>query len=325
MNIDFQLNKRIKNVKDYIFIDELIFINGLNELYGLSLNNDLQSLIKINADIWYLRAFNNNLYYQTENGKSLFRFDIKKGINEEINGEYYLFRAVSNGNEMLIENGNQIELIDKNNRINSNALKRIPNSINKGLAVRKRKNKIICENIQTGERRWEIEIEEKIFGEIKLYQEIVFISTSEGKLIALNIYNGNKLWEINTFPYPQIDNSEFKLYTIQGEFDYISIDIKSGKITNKVNNWADKSDYAGLKDVFGGFASIYENFIIIPNNERCQIFFLEKDSSRVINQIQLEFPELKNQEPQIIKAPILYKNRLYILDSQETLHIYNMY
>jgi len=187
----------------------------------------------------------------------------------------------------------------------------------------KNTRKIVACSLLNGERLWERELEREIFGHLKLGATSVIVSIIEGEIISLELMTGKLLWRKIIYPYPLLDKEKGQIYTIQGYHNFTVLDSANGNIVNQISDWSYDRSYPNLSGAFGGAASVYKDFIVIPNNDTCEIFFLSKETAAVVDYVKLDVPKrASRQEVRIAQEPIYHQGKLFVLDSENTLHIY---
>lgn len=183
--------------------------------------------------------------------------------------------------------------------------------------------KLVACSLVSGQKLWEREFEREIFGQLKLGATSAIVSTIEGEIISLELATGKLLWKKTNYPCPLLDKEKEQIYTIQGHYNFTVLDSANGNIVNQIRDWSHNRLYPNLSGAFGGAASVYKDFIVIPNNDTCEVFFLNKETAAVVDYVKLDVPQRSSrQEVRIAKEPIYHQGKLFVLDSENTLHIY---
>jgi outer membrane protein assembly factor BamB len=303
-----------------VYQDNLI-LNTVDGLKCTSIKTS-ENIWQSKTSAWFLRMVNDTIFYQIENGKELFGLCVCDFNEYQRDGEFYLFRSISFNDTLLIEDGSSIYLIDEQFSFIPTKLNRIPSVFINDKSVRKRQAMVVCEQIFTGEELWSLDVGGRIL-QTKLHLENVILSFEDGRILALSVMDGRKIWEKKAFPTIHIDKTKDKIYSIQGGFSFLEINALTGQVYRDLSDWSEQSEYPGLVGCTGVFVSIHDNFIIVPNNDTCEVFFLHKETAKVIDYVKLATPKKPSrQEVKIAEMPIYHQGKLFVLDSENTLHIY---
>ena len=176
-------------------------------------------------------------------------------------------------------------------------------------------------DILTGEEVYHLKFQQDIFPDILLYQNIMIIACRKTNcLIGIDVHTGEQLWELeNCFNYYNLDESTGLLYGYGGERFEVIDAVKGKKVVLK--------QFEGSMKQYGIFVSQHMHTLsgdglYFTSNER-QIKFGKIN----IQNYEIEFvQELIEDKERIGRAsahkPICHNGRLYVLDSVETLHIF---
>lgn len=158
----------------------------------------------------------------------------------------------------------------------------------------------------------------KIYGDIHIYKNILVVPQEDEQdkitMVGLDITSGKTLWQTKTSLayYKKKDN---KLYgfasTVFGDNFYSEINIKTGELFEK--------SFTGYKkNVVSHLAAIHNNYLYYSvYKNSCEIGIIDLQSKDIIH----EYPLNLEQSVQI-GTPVVTDDKIYILDSNNTLHIY---
>jgi hypothetical protein len=187
--------------------------------------------------------------------------------------------------------------------------------INSKLFISLLQNKVFCHNLSSGDNVWQKEFDTNIT-KIEVWNERVVLLEPFSKhiIIALSSDNGQLLWEHSGWLFHIFDNAVYMIFN--PDFDTLVLKkIDSGNTQNydlseilKENQLLDhatRMQYA-IVDNLIYFSFFYKKTVAIINLETLELEWL--------HQIQTN--------ASWITEPKVESNRLYILDSDNTLHIF---
>lgn len=312
-----QLFKTLSNVKFYYqFKDYLITTGETINIY------DSYNLINsYNEDIYSSVLFSNFLVFQNTNGKEVKYIDLDNE-NFRINilsfeENYYLFKYDILENSLLLKNTNgeicefNSKLIKKKNTIISRYSKFI--DVNKYLNIEERS--LLNKSLITGNTLWKKDFPSDI-AKIEVWNEkaVVIELYDAHTIIALSSDDGQLLWEQSGWLLHVYENAIYMIYNPNPNTLIVKItDAISGSVINydlseilKQNQLLGETMQYTVVDNLIYFSFFYKKIVIIINLQTLELQWL--------HQIQTN--------ASWINEPRVESSRLYILDSDNTLHIF---
>jgi len=282
--------------------------------------NDQVSSIPVDSILFE----NNNKVFYFEDG-SLFRMDTVSEISKEIYIKDSSYINPVSNHYLIYERKSRKEKIyslidDKKNIIWISEGNIEIKVINDYLFKSNSENSFTILDIKTGKPLWLHKLTEKskIYGDLHLHQEILVVpqenEQSQITLVGLDINTGKKLWETKTaLAYYKKKNGFLYGFasTSFGDNYYSEVNIETGEVFEKsFENFTENvvSHLAMIKDDFLYF-SIYKN--------NCKIGILDLKRKKIIYEHSLG---LDNGVQ--IGAPVVTDDKLYVLDSTNTLHVF---
>ncbi len=327
--------KKLKIIKKIFTIilcaDEIIIRKQNNEIFKIDKYDEL-ILIDLN-DINSLKCFNNKLLLSDY--KKLYIYS-NNNIIQKICGNFVLMRAISFDNRLFMierkENSIIPSIYNENLKIIYNGI--WPINFAKGNHLFLYDNKFIKSyNYIQGKQKWQIDIsnfgrniaKDPKTGEIlwdkpnEIKENLladdknIYVPLTGGQLLALDSQTGKKVWM-----WEQPRNGTF---AIQDNYIYkqdgltiFEIDTKNGKLVRKKHFNDDKlvNDFHASGPLW-----VYEDIIIV-----CDVLY---GKICLLNRHTLEVEEFFSLNKKLINsknAIVWHNNKLYVLDIDNTLHIF---
>jgi hypothetical protein len=323
--------KKFLNV-DKFYIDDTCIIKRDKEIYFLDENFNL---IEIANNVYAFQVHNNQVYYQFDNLTSIYRYDLDNRQTLILEGCYVLSITFGNNLCYIMGNENNIKSIFIINIHNFQCQKTM--KYETGIDVcelndfellfRKRdftnsKSYLCRDNLLWEKNIWQYKIinSNKVHGDILKYGNTLIIPLDNNHLLGINAETGEKLWELeDCLNYYKLDNQTGLLYGYGAERYEIIDAVKGEKILRK--------QFEGSMDKYKIFASQHMSTLsgdgIYFTSNQQQIKFGKIN----IRTHEIEFvQELVEDTERIGRAnaskPVCHNERLYILDSAGTLHIF---
>lgn len=328
------LKDKIEDVTDFVVNENsLCYYSGhfKNGKFNFLQFSDWNKILNVEEKYFYLTADENLIYIQNQNPGPIEIYDNDGSHKKTIFGKHY-FYLFNKLNENFYftsetESGQSLTKLSGNDFTITQFC--IPNE---GFKIILSESELAYHMASTlhkfdynkGETIWTSEIGHIIFGELKIFKNVLVIPTDDEYLIGINIETGNLLWQLEgSFYFYKQDSMSGLLYgfasTTFGQNKYQVIDPEKGEyLVNKK---------------FDNFFYDVNSRIAVLDNER--LYYLTgplkegydrqasfgaidiKKSEIVLNQ-QLECK--KGVKANMIKCN---KDYLFILDSSHTLHIYD--
>jgi outer membrane protein assembly factor BamB len=286
---------------------------------------------------WYFTTFKSKLFIQKENGIDLITYDGKKD-ETVLKGNYFLSSIPQNLSEYLKfskrdENFEQtFFLLDINYNLlqvkQLYDLKIEDYFIYKGFS----KTNVDCYTASE-EQKWHFEASQygriisrhrdtgeiltnrpnEIDGDIFGYQNLVFVPLRGGQLLALNAVDGSVAWFWEHDRYCSSRIIDNKIYKHDGS-QIFEIDALTGTTLRNMKY----SDNPLLKDfnAAGPFVA-YPDVLILTKVYNGQICIIDRHTFEVF-----DFYSIGQKIPNTTDAIVWHQNKLYVLDLDNTLHIF---
>jgi len=152
----------------------------------------------------------------------------------------------------------------------------------------------------------------EIDGGLMGFENLLFVPLRGGQLLALDVETGEEVWMLEQEISGQYAVFQDKIYK-KNEFLY-EINALTGEIIRQKN--------IGDGDIQDGFIAIgpiwiYEDIIILINNYTGDIVLLNKNDFSVFDKIKIDASIAHSKD-----TIIWHDNKLYVLDLNNTLHIF---
>jgi outer membrane protein assembly factor BamB len=188
---------------------------------------------------------------------------------------------------------------------------------------------LICLSIDDGSEKWSLDVSEigrynmhkkDTIGSVRkvvgVYKNIVVVSITGDKLLGIDINSGEIVWTCHSNSYLQFHPNNLNLIYGIGASNVWCIDARNGKMIYKQN--LEKQYKKFNVDATSACFSIYGDFIYFANTHKGKIGALHIPDKKIIWSFHLPgdvgIPSNNH--------PILHQNRLYVTDSEGTLHIF---
>lgn len=319
------LLEKIKDVeKISVFSDGILYKSSKNELFSLK----EESVILLDK-VYDYEVFNQTIFYQESNLEKLCLLNLYSQKKEFISGIFSLRGAFHiNENNIYIlgkENTSKVIYIFDTKTfllksiVNANYFPKL--SAN-NLYFCEKKDAIYCFDSLLNQNLWSYTLPEgfKIFGQVQVIDNLLILyavdnNFDHSKTITLDINSGNIKWELDNTIFCQIDDEKKRLlgYAIR---KYEVIDPFSGKIIVQKS----MMDYyeKGLSPVSpSNTIANGKLWFVSGRGENAKFGRINIETSQV-DFIQ-DFPLQNNGQ---LSKPVFHNGKLYLLDSNNTLHIF---
>ncbi|EKB56732.1 hypothetical protein HMPREF9699_01461 [Bergeyella zoohelcum ATCC 43767] len=312
----------IKDIeKNSVFLDYVLCKSNKNKLYLL----DKEKSFVLN-NVYDYDIFNETIFYQENNLESLYLLNLYTENEITINGVFSLRGAfhINEDNIYILGKENTLKVIyifDTKTHLLKSVVNTdyFPKLSIKDLCFCVKKNTIYCFDSLLNENIWSYTCPEgrKIEGNLYAYQEVLaFIEgdeEGETTLVGLDIHSGEILYKevVGLIHYQQQGN---KLYgfasTTFGDNTYSEIDILKGEVY-------EKSFPNYKRDTVSHLATIKEDYLYYSIYKDGGIGIIDTKKKEIIKE---EFLDIEDGVQ--IEAPVVTEDKIYILDSEQVLHIY---
>lgn len=321
----------IRYIENIGLVNEFKFLN--NYLITLTQNEirNAETNLSRNGDFYCIRPWKTFLLTQNKQENNILILDRNLDIVKEISGEsnyaLWLLNACS-----LIPVGDKVFKLLESLELQETKISIFPKDCISKFGIRRAKNSVLCDNLNTNQLKWQFELGEeiKVAGDFILINGIVIVPTTNQDLIGIGIETGKELWRLKN-----INTSHFQIqfktnYLISlvsnsvGDNWYYVIDPKTGQkiIDKKFNNF-----FFGAG---GSKACITETHYYFISNEYG--YPSEHRTERIthLGCINLQTHELEwvekigttSDRRSEYQKPEIHNGKFYLLDGEQTLHIY---
>ena len=313
-------NKKDKTVRVYE-------TDGLNEVKEL-----------FPSDITYITHCENNLFISTET--DTFLFDVKDLSNEGVKmpgvrvlpafiNDQFIFSNYQTDTGLKIvrynyKNLSLEELFDY--QIGRDAL-----GIDNKLVFTEKSffaRKIFCIDQGTGQKCWELDVSEigqtvsngkeakgKIVGSLMSKNEVLLVAISNSKLIKIDTNTGNVLWQKESNHLLQLYGDKI-INVDMGHYREISPETGETLVEYEMKPEYEKHGFT-VTGPLGAF-TVTDTHVFIVHAMGCKLGCINRSTGKI--DWSVEVGEGKVTLPH---APIIYRNKLYVLDDEGTLHVYD--
>jgi outer membrane protein assembly factor BamB len=314
--------KYIKNVDKYDVLNQLYVLSESNlSIYNLSLENETM----INQ-VFCFALREDYLYYQNKNIGEILLLDLRTKKKSILNGNFSIYGKIVFGSKSFyilnqINEKNFFSIIDyQSQEIISNI--QMSNSLlicelKKGLLFKK-KNELFCLSVNNFEKEWIFIIDEwlRINGNIIVDNNLILFTSNNGNLFCIDTDLGSKKWEITDclehFTKHPISGN---LYGFHGERYQVIDTLKGEKIVDTI--------FEGSKEKYRILPSqnvnkVYEDGLyFVSNTYGCKFGKIDIENHCI------DFVQDLGVKPGVEAYTPTYKDgKIYILDSEKTLHIF---
>lgn len=177
-------------------------------------------------------------------------------------------------------------------------------------------NIIYCFDLKAKSLLWTKDIIYPFNGFLYFINDRFVINTKGGIFLSLDSLTGNILWQLNEMHYLKVYGET--LYSL-GATGYIEVNSKDGKIIKEVN-LENQYEILQIQNSAASY-SIDQNYLYFNDVRRAKSGVLEKTTAKIIWTFKLPV-----KDGVIIPAsniPKVFGDKMYVLDSEDTLHIFS--
>lgn len=317
--------ENIRLVNEFKFLNNYLITLTQNEIRNAETNSSRV------GDFYCIRTWNTFLLTQNKQENNILILDRNLNIVKEISGEsnyaLWLLNACS-----LIPVGDKVFELLESLELQETKISIFPKDCISKFGIRRSKNSVLCDNLNTNQLKWKFELGEDIHvdGDFILINGIVIVSTTSQDLIGIEIETGKEIWRLKN-----INASHFQIqlttnYLISlvsnsvGDNWYYVIDPKTGQkiMDKKFNNFffgaggtkscITETHYYFISNEYGypsGYSTERITHLGCINLQTHEIEWVEKIGTTPDRRSEYQKPEIHN-------------GKFYLLDGEQTLHIY---
>lgn len=290
-------------------------------------NANLQVIDSLDISPWYALLFDNYYIFQSENGQEVRYIDLNDigftSYSFDNDTKYYLFRnSIIDGN-LLIENTlNEIVFFDaKLNKESSYTIGRYRLFLPQKHYLKVWLNNLSYNDIITNAELWRSEFTDNI-QKIEVWEEkvvlIELVGQNENKIIALNAEKGTEVWQTQGAKLQIINN---KIYGVRLNHSQLKIiEYNPLDVGNSKEYDLTKLIFEILGKTENFQYTIQDDIIYISITSRKTLLVIDLLSSQLI--WRYDFAPSAQPRSHWIEEPKVSGNRIYVLDEEKTLHIF---
>jgi len=316
----------IELVKEFQFLNGSLFILTQSKIRNAATGKNIE------GEFYCMRNWKNFILTQNKNEKNILILDKDLNVIKEISGASNYALWLLNACDLIPVEEKVFQLKDSL-ELEETKITIFPKNCIHTYGIRRGKNAVLCDDLEGIKLKWRFELGEniKVGGDFILLDKLVIVSTTTEDLIGIDIETGKELWRLrNCNLYQQKQPNTGYLIGLAsnsvGDNFYQVVDPSNGVklVYKKFKNFfydtrptlacITATHYYFISNVIGdgsGTASIREIHLGCINLENHEIEWVEKiDSVR--------------ESISVYKKPELINNRLYLLDEEKTLSIYEL-
>lgn len=324
----FELRNKVEGVKGYYLSGKYLLtieqLSNDDRLFRFVDTNNLEELwqSKIDFKSLYITYETNHSFLGYESNQKIFDLNKKDGALR-IKGIKFVPEAQFNGRiygRYTNESGDKfvsrldIQTLEIENLI-TGLYRLIGASSGKVLLVTPGKGIISCLDIEVKSILWEFDVKCRISGAVYTVRDQVIIGTSDHKFSSLNSKTGEILWQSEGVPYLKPYGEILYGLDVLG---YTEIDPKTGKIIKQIN-LEDQYKVLGIQNSAASY-TVVEDYIYFNDVRKAKVGILEKATGNIIWTFKL--PVKDGVTIPASNVPQVHENRMYVLDSEGTLHVF---
>lgn len=296
---------------------------------------DGSDTVIVEEPVWASLLFSNKLLFQNENGQQVKVLCLDEKVCYPLNKDmnFYLFKSLLDNDALYVQSTDTSVLcFDRSLQLlSSYQFGRMPKMINKDYFFRIPSTTVVCHSLSTGAELWKVDV-----GELGQYEDMkgqivkgevsevfalgdtVVAKVKASVLVGYSVEGGKQRW-LHRFGSGNV----YLLALYEGVFYvfadlYYEIDGASGQILAK-KPYRELFAEANFKDYWLTAPAVSDKYIAISSHYDSAILLINRSTFTVEQRIALE--GCKSGIP-LSNAPRLYGNRLYQLDGDGTLHIF---
>jgi outer membrane protein assembly factor BamB len=280
----------------------------------------------IEGEFRCFKFWNKYLLYQNSVGSNLMVFDMnKKEIIKEFSGavEYVLW-FLNQNNQIPIDE--KVFILKENLDLIETMRIEFPRYCNEKYAVDRFKNTVECTEVYKGDLIWKFELGDnvKVGGDFILMDKLVVVSTNTQNLIGIEIETGKELWRLSNcnLHHQQQPTTNYLVGLSANSFGdnfYQVIDPINGVklIDKKFENF--------FYETIPNLACITETHYYFISNVLGDGTGTKSERITYLGCINIQTHEIEWVERIVgsgFLKPEVHNNKFYLLDGEQTLHIY---
>lgn len=316
----------IPSVSEFKFLNENLVVMTDSGISSLEANTSIQ------GDFFCVRNYQKLLLTQSKKEDNILVLDNSLKILKEISGasNYALWLLNSCG---LIPVGDRVFRLTDSLELDETAISIFPKDCIGSYGIRRAKNSVLCDDLVDGQLKWKFELgnDVKVGGDFILMSDLIIVSTTNQDLIGIEINTGKELWRLPNcnLHHQQQPKTNYLVGLASNSFGdnfYQVIDPISGKklIDKKFDNFfyetrptlacIKETHYYFISNVIGdgtGTKSERQTHLGCINLQTHEIEWVEKIGTTLDRRSEYQKPEING-------------SKIYLLDGEQTLHIYEM-
>jgi len=323
----------IKYIECYVLVNEFKFISGSLFLLTQSEIISKETSKNLKGEFYCIRSWKNFLLTQNKNENNILFLDKDLNIRKEISGSSNYALWLLNACGLIPVEDKVLELTDSLD-LNETKITIFPKDCIKNNGIRRAKNSVLCDDLNSSHLKWKFELGEniKVGGDFILMDELAIVSTNNQDLIGIDIESGMELWRLpncNLYHQKQL-NTNYLVGLSSNSFGdnfYQVIDPVSGAklIDKKFENF--------FYETSPTLASITETHYYFISNELGYPSEMRTERITHLGCVNLQTHEIEwvekigtipSSRGNGYLKPEINNNKIYLLDGEKTLHIYEL-
>lgn len=313
-------------VTEFKFMNGDLFVLTNSEIISRERNNSLK------GGFYCIRIWKDFLLTQNKKEDNILVLDKDLKIIKEISGASNYALWLLNSCSLIPVEDRVFELKDSLSLAETEVAIFPKDCINK-YGFRRAKNTVLCDVLSNGQLKWKFELGDnvKVGGDFILRDKLLVVSTTNQDLIGVEIETGKELWRLSNcnINHQQQPNTNYLVGLSANSFGdnfYQVIDPISGKkiVDKKFENFffettpnkacITETHYYFISNVLGdgtGTKSERITHLGCINLQTHELESVEKVGNTSDRRSEYQKPEINN-------------NKIYLLDGEQTLHIYEL-
>lgn len=317
--------EKIGLVCEFKFINEKLFILTQNEIIDKETNKSLK------GNFYCIRKWRNYVLTQNKNEENILILNCNLDFISEITGESNYALWLLNLCD-LIPVDDKVFRLTESLKLEETKISIFSKDCRDKFCIRRSKNSVLCYVLENDQLNWKFELgnDINVGGDFILFNKLVIVPTTNQDLIGIEIETGKELWRLSNcnLHYQQQPITNYLVGLSANSFGdnlYQVIDPISGKKiidkkfpnffyeTTPYNACITSTHYYFISNVMGDgdFKSRRITNLGCINLQSHEIEWIEEIGTTSDRRSEYQKPEIQN-------------NKIYLLDGEQTLHIYRL-
>lgn len=317
--------EKISLVNEFKFLGKNLFVLFPNEIKNIETEKNIK------GEFYCIRPWHKYLLTQNKQESNVLILDTNLNVIKEISGKSNYALWLLNACD-LIPVEDKVFKLNESLELSETKIPVFAKDCTGKFGIRRSKNSVLCDDLEYGRLNWKFELGEdtKVGGDFTILNELVVVTTTNQEIIGIDIKTGKELWRLNGINANSFQKQPGTNYLISfnsnsaGNNWYYVIDPQTGEkiVDKKFANFyfsagtstacITATHYYFISNVRGSQTKqedYRETHLGCINLKTHEIEWIEKVGTTSDGRNQYQKPEVNN-------------GRFYLLDGDQTLHVY---